>query len=184
MKGGASALTEQLARRYWRVLVLTMLGCLHVAALVGVEDFWGRGMMMAHLGLFLVWQPFVQAGQRLKLSQIVLIVLAALAILSLLNWWMLGGWGAVIAGIVGGKVFVFQARWLRVFYLTMFSYLVALLLLWIVPNGFPNAPLQWEIALVAQYGLPCLFAIMALMPVESDTAEPQIVDFLYSSMIF
>jgi len=184
MKGGASALTEQLARRYWRVLVLTMLGCLHVAALVGVEDFWGRGLMMAHLGLFLVWQPFMQAGQPLKVREVVLIALIAIAILGFLNWWMLGLWVAVLSGIVGGKVFLFQARWLRVFYLTMFSYLVGLLLLWIVPNGFPNAPLQREIELLAQLGLPALFVIMAAMPVETDTAEPQIVDFFYSSMIF
>jgi len=178
------ASAEQLAGRHWRLLVLAMLGCLHVAALAGVEDFWGRGLMMAHLGLFLVWQPFMQAGQRLKLSEVVLIFFATIVILGLLNWWILGLWVAVLSGIVGGKVFVFQARWLRVFYLTMFSYLVALLLLWIVPNGFPNAPLQREIMLFAQYGLPGLFVIMALMPVESDTAEPQIVDFFYSSMIF
>jgi signal transduction histidine kinase len=148
------------AGRALRLLVIAMLGCLHVAAMVGVEDMWARGLMMAHLGLFLVWQPFMQGGQRLKVSE------------------------AILAGIVGGKVFLFQARWLRLFYLTVFSYLVALLLLWIVPNGFPNAPLQAEIALVAQWGLPVAFVVMLAMPVESDTAEPQIVDFFYASMIF
>ncbi len=184
MRESIFELAERLSGRYWRFVVLAMLGCLHVAALAGVEDVWGRGLMMAHLGLFLVWQPFIQVGQRLKLSELALIVLIAVAILGFLNWWMLGLWVAVLSGIVGGKVFLFQARWLRVFYLTVFSYLVALLLLWIVPNGFPNAPLQREIALLAQYGLPGLFLVMALMPVEGDTAEPQIVDFFYSSMIF
>jgi signal transduction histidine kinase len=172
------------AGRALRLLVIAMLGCLHVAAMVGVEDMWARGLMMAHLGLFLVWQPFMQGGQRLKVSEVVLIALITIAILGFLNWWMLGMWVAILAGIVGGKVFLFQARWLRLFYLTVFSYLVALLLLWIVPNGFPNAPLQAEIALVAQWGLPVAFVVMLAMPVESDTAEPQIVDFFYASMIF
>jgi signal transduction histidine kinase len=97
---------------------------------------------------------------------------------------MLGMWVALLSGIVGGKVFLFQARWLRLFYLTVFTYLVMLLLLWVVPNGFPNTVLEREITLLVQYGLPVLFVIMALMPVESDTAEPQVIDFFYASMIF
>jgi len=180
----SGAMSPRAAGRVLRLLVIAMLACLHVAAMVGVEDIWARGMMMAHLGLFLVWQPFMQGGQRLKVSEVLLIVLIAIAILGFLNWWMLGLWVAVLSGIVGGKVFLFQARWLRSFYLTVFSYLVVLLLLWIVPNGFPNTALEPEIRLVAQYGLPAVFLLMAAMPVESDTAEPQVVDFFYSSMIF
>lgn len=184
MREGLFDSVERLAERHWRVVVVGMLGCLHIAALVGVEDLWARGLMMAHLGLFLVWQPFIQAGRRLQLREILVIGLTTTVILGFLNWWILGLWVAVLSGIVGGKVFLFQAHWLRLFYLTVFSYLVALLLLWIVPNGFPNAPLQREIELLAQYGLPALFAVMLAMPIESDTAEPQIVDFFYSSMIF
>ncbi|HTO50220.1 MAG TPA: hypothetical protein VML91_21465, partial [Burkholderiales bacterium] len=103
---------EQRAGR-WRWLMLAMLVCLHFAATRGVEDFWARGLMMAHLGLFLVWQPFIQAGQRLKVTEVILIVLITVGILAFLNWWMLGLWVVVLAGIVGGKVFLFQARWLR-----------------------------------------------------------------------
>ena len=115
--------------------------------------------MMAHLGLFMVWQPFMQGGQRLKVSEVVLIALITIAILGFMNWWMLGLWVAVLSGIVGGKVFLFQARWLRLFYLTVFSYLVALLLLWIVPNGFPKRRSQTRRSCcLAQYGLPVLFA--------------------------
>jgi len=183
-RAASGAMSPRAAGRVLRLLVIAMLACLHLAAMVGVEDIWARGMMMAHLGLFLVWQPFMQGGQRLKVSEVLLIVLIAIAILGFLNWWMLGLWVAVLSGIVGGKVFLFQARWLRAFYLTVFSYLVALLLAWIVPNGFPNTALEPEIRLVAQYGLPAVFLFMAAMPVESDTAEPQVVDFFYASMIF
>jgi signal transduction histidine kinase len=168
----------------WRWLMLAMLVCLHVAAMRGVEDIWARGLMVAHLGLFLVWQPFIRSGQRLKVSEVLLIALITVGILAFLNWWMLGLWVAVLSGIVGGKVFLFQTRWLRVFYLTVFSYLVALLLLWVVPNGFPNTRLEAEMRIVGQYGLPLLFVAMAAIPVESDTAEPQVVDFFYASMIF
>jgi signal transduction histidine kinase len=183
MTEGAFDQAEQRAGR-WRWLMLAMLVCLHFAATRGVEDIWARGLMMAHLGLFLVWQPFIQAGQRLKFSETILIVLITVGILAFLNWWMLGLWVVVLAGIVGGKVFLFQARWLRLFYLTVFSYLVALLLLWIVPSGFPNTRPDEVMHLLVLYGLPLLFLVMAAVPVESDTAEPQVVDFFYASMIF
>jgi signal transduction histidine kinase len=183
MTEGAFDRAEQRAGR-WRWLMLAMLVCLHFAATRGVEDIWARGLMMAHLGLFLVWQPFIQAGQRLKVSEVVLIVLITVGILAFLNWWMLGLWVVVLAGIVGGKVFLFQARWLRFSYLTVFSYLVALLLLWIVPSGFPNTRPDEVMHLIVLYGLPLLFLVMAGIPVESDTAEPQVVDFFYASMIF
>jgi signal transduction histidine kinase len=176
--------TAQVSGRKARLLVIAMLVCLHFAAMRGTEDFWARGLMMAHLGLFMIWQPFMQGGQRLKPTEVLLIALITIGILAFLNWWMLGMWVALLSGIVGGKVFLFQARWMRIFYLTVFSYLAALLLLWIVPNGFPNSRLEEPIGLIAYYGLPALFLLMALMPVESDTAEPQVIDFFYASMIF
>lgn len=180
----AASATAQVSGRKARLLVIAMLVCLHFAAMRGTEDVWARGLMMAHLGLFMIWQPFMQGGQRLKPTEVLLIALVTIGILAFLNWWMLGLWVALLSGIVGGKVFLFQARWLRVFYLTVFTYLVALLLLWIVPNGFPDSRLEEPIGLIAYYGLPALFLVMALMPVESDTAEPQVIDFFYASMIF
>jgi signal transduction histidine kinase len=184
LRDGVFEASAQVSGRKARLLVLGMLVCLHIAVLRGVEDIWARGLMMAHLGLFIIWQPFMQGGQKLKASEVLLIALITVGILAFLNWWMLGMWVALLSGIVGGKVFLFQARWLRLFYLTVFTYLVMLLLLWVVPNGFPNTSLEDEIRLVVQYGLPVLFVAMALMPVESDTAEPQVIDFFYASMIF
>jgi len=52
------------------------------------------------------------------------VAVVAAAVLFYLNWWMLGLWVSVLAGLVGGKVFLFQARWLRVFYLLVLFYLV------------------------------------------------------------
>src|SRR5882672_2543740 len=52
---------------------------------------------------------------------------------------------SVLAGIVGGKVFLFQARWLRRFYLVVLLYLVSLLLVWIVPNSFVRVTLPGDV---------------------------------------
>lgn len=179
-----SEASRQFTARHWRWLLVAMLVLLHFAAMRGVQDFWARGLMVAHFGLFILWQPFMQGQQRLSLTETVGVVVVAAAVLFYLNWWMLGLWVSVLAGLVGGKVFLFQARWLRVFYLLVLFYLVSLLLLWIVPNGFALGRLEREIVALVQIGLPVLFVVMLVLPVESDIAEPQIVDFFYSTLLF
>ena len=53
---------------YWRWLFVLMLISLHLAAMRGAEDFWARGLMLAHFGLFILWQPFMRGEQRLNAS--------------------------------------------------------------------------------------------------------------------
>ncbi len=161
-----------------------MLALLHLAAMRGAEDFWARGLMLAHFGLFIMWQPFMRGEQRLTPSQLAAIAAIALGIFYFLNWWLLALWVSILAGIVGGKVFLFQARWLRRFYLAVLLYLVSLLLVWIVPNSFVTLPLPPEVQTLAQYGLPALLLVMLVIPTEVDSIEtPQIVDFFYAAMI-
>ena len=178
-------LPQLVVTRYWRLLFLGMLGLLHIAALRGAEDAWTRGLMLAHFGLFITWQPFMRSEKRLSGGQLMGIIGISLGILFFLNWWLLALWISVLAGIVGGKVFLFQAVGLRRFYLVVLLYLVTLLLVWIVPNGVTFSPLQPEILLFVEYGLPFLFAVMIVIPVEPDSAEtPQIIDFFYAILLF
>jgi signal transduction histidine kinase len=178
-------ISQLIIARSWRFLFVLMLLLLHVSAMRGAEDFWARGLMLAHFGLFIIWQPFMRSEQRLTGPQLVAVLAISLGILLYLDWWLLGLWVSVLAGIVGGKVFLFQARWLRRFYLVVLLYLVMLLLVWIVPNSFVDVPLEPEVQTLAQYGLPVLFLLMLLIPAEADSAEtPQIVDFFYAALIF
>src|SRR5947209_7862498 len=182
--GSLLQFSQLLITKWWRALFLLMLVLLQLAAIRGPEDSWARGLMLAHFGLFIMWQPFMQAERRLTPSQALAIVAIALCILYLLNGWLLALWVSVLAGIVGGKVFLFQARWLRRFYLVVLLYLVSLLLIWIVPKTFIRVPLPNEVELLAQYGLPVLFLVMVAIPAETDSAEtPQVVDFFYAAMI-
>jgi signal transduction histidine kinase len=170
--------------KYWRGVFIIMLALLHLAAMRGAGDFWARGLMLAHFGLFIMWQPFMRGERRLSPSHLVAIVGIAVGIFYFLNWWLLALWVSVLAGVVGGKVFLFQARWLRRFYLVVLLYLVTLLLVWIVPNSIVSIPLPTEVRALAQYGLPVLLLVMLAIPAESDSVEtPQIVDFFYAAMI-
>src|SRR5215831_12811509 len=135
-KRGFLQTSQLVIAKLWRLLFVLMLLLLHLSAMRGAEDFWARGLMLAHFGLFIIWQPFMRGEQRLSGAQLVVVLAISAGILLYLNWWLLGLWASLLAGIVGGKVFLFQARWLRRFYLVVLLYIVSLLLVWIVPNTF------------------------------------------------
>ncbi len=174
-----------LIRRYGRLLFVSMLVLLHLTAMRGVEDVWARALMVAHFGLFILWQPFMRAEQSLTPLQLTAIALICLLTMLFWNWWLMLLWLCVLAGVVGGKVFQFQARWQRNFYLAVLAYLVSLLLVWVFPQLLPGFTQTPELKQLAQYGLPLLFLAMLLFPTETDTGDtPQVVDFFYSAFLF
>jgi signal transduction histidine kinase len=176
---------SQLITRYWRVLFVAMLALLHLTAMRGVEDFWARALMVAHFGLFILWQPFMRGEQSLTPVQVSMIALACVLALLFWNWWLMLLWLCMLAGVIGGKVFSFQARWQRYFNLTVLLYLVSLLLIWVFPQLLPAVKLTPELTDFAQYGLPLLFLAMLALPAEAEAGDtPQVVDFFYSAFLF
>jgi len=158
-----------------------MLVLLHVAALRGVEDNWARSLLLAHLGLLLIWQPFLRGQHQVSATQLGFIAVGAVAVMLWLNAWLLIFWVCVLAGLVGGKVFLHQARWQRRFYLLVLFYLLALLAIVILPDIAPRREITPELRSAAEYLLPILFIAMGLIPAEPDPAEaPQVIDFFYS----
>lgn len=177
LAGGVRVLTE----RYWRLVVVAMLALLHVAVVRGVADPWARALLLAHLGLVLLWQPFLRAQQRVSPAHVVVLAAGAGAVMLRLDWWLLAFWVVVLAGLVGGKVYQHTARWQRRCYLVVFLYLVALLAVIILPEIAPRREIAPEIRQLAEYGLPLLFVLIALFPAERESGESaQVIDFFYS----
>ncbi len=169
------------SQRYGRFVVIAMLILLHVAALRGMADSWARSLLLAHLGLLLLWQPFLRGQHQVSATQLGFIAFGAIAVMLWLNAWLLVFWVCVLAGLVGGKVFLHQARWQRRFYLVVLFYLLALLVTVILPEIAPRKDVSAEMLLLAEYILPVLFFVMALLPAEPDPPEvPQVIDFFYS----
>jgi signal transduction histidine kinase len=169
------------SQRYWRLVVVAMLALLHVAVFRGVSDPWARALLLAHLGLLLLWQPFLRAEQRVSAAQGLILSLLALALLLYLDWWLLAFWVVVLAGLVGGKVYLHHARWQRRCYLVVLVYLLALLAIVILPEVAPRREIAPEIRAAAEYALPLTFVLIALFPAEAESAEAaQIIDFFYS----
>ncbi|HEY5020236.1 MAG TPA: ATP-binding protein [Steroidobacteraceae bacterium] len=173
--------TWSFSQRHWRFVVIAMLVLLHVVVLRGTADDWARALMLAHLGLLLLWQPFLRGEQRISLTQAVFIGMSAVVVMFWIGWWLLAFWVVVLAGLVGGKVFLHQARWQRRCYLVVLLYLLALLAIIILPEIAPSGGVAPEIRTGAEYGLPILLLALALMPAEPESAEsPQVIDFFYS----
>ena len=173
--------TWTLSQRYWRLVVIAMLLLLHIAVFRGVADPWARALLLAHLGLLLLWQPFLRAEQRVSPTQGFILSLVAFAVMLRLDWWLLAFWVVIIAGLVGGKVYQQHAKWQRRCYLLMLLYLLALLAVAILPEIAPRREITPEVRQAAEYGLPLLFVVIALFPAEPEAAEgAQIIDFFYS----
>jgi len=169
------------SQRHWRFVVVAMLALLHIAVLRGAVDGWARALLLAHLGLLLLWQPFLHGEHRISVTQGAFIGLGALAVMLWMGWWLLAFWVVVLAGLVGGKVFLHQARWQRRCYLLVLVYLIALLAIIILPEIAPRGGIAPEIRGFAEFGLPVLLLAVALMPAEAESAEAaQVIDFFYS----
>jgi signal transduction histidine kinase len=172
------------SQRYWRVVVVAMLALLHVAVFRGVADPWARALLLAHLGLLLLWQPFLRGEQRVSLTQGVILALVATGVMLHLDWWLLAFWVVVLAGLVGGKVYQQHARWQRRAYLVVLAYLLALLAIAILPEIAPRREIEADVRAYAEYVLPFAFVLIALFPSEPDAAEaPHIIDFFYSVFV-
>ncbi|HEX9432127.1 MAG TPA: ATP-binding protein [Burkholderiales bacterium] len=173
--------TWTFSQRYWRLVVVAMLLLLHIAVFRGVADPWARALLLAHLGLLLLWQPFLRAEQRVSAAQGVILSLVALVVMLWLDWWLLAFWVVVIAGLVGGKVYQHHAKWQRRCYLVMLAYLLALLAIAILPEIAPRREINAETRRAAEYVLPFAFVLIALFPAEPEIGESaQIIDFFYS----
>jgi signal transduction histidine kinase len=169
------------SQRYWRLVVVAMLALLHVAVFRGVTDPWARALLLAHLGLLLLWQPFLRADQRVSPAQGATLAVVAALIMLHLDWWLLAFWVIVIAGLVGGKVYQQHARWQRRSYLVVLAYLLALLAVAILPEIAPRREIGPEIRRTAEYVLPFAFILIALFPAEAEVRESaQAIDFFYS----
>jgi len=168
-----------------RGFLLALLLVLYLVLWQGPDTFIGRTLFVVHLGLFMLWQPFVHAQQRLSVTSLLALAGVVAVAGAFLTGWMIALWIMMLAGIVGGKVLLFSARSPRVFYLLALAFLIVALLLMAAPLAVPLAkppePVRW----LGYAGLPLLLLVMALLPQgqEPDSSR-EVVDFIYSLFVF
>lgn len=168
-----------------RGLLLALLAALYLVLWLGPNTPVGRTLAIVHLGLFLLWQPFVHTGRRLS-GPVLAGLTGVLAVVAVfLKGWMIALWIMMLAGIVGGKVLLFGARSPRLFYLLALGYLVAALFLMAAPLAVPIMRPPGLILFLGHVGLPLVLVAMVLLPQDRESDDGrEVVDFVYSLFVF
>lgn len=173
-----------LTRQRQRLLLATLL-LLHVSILFDLDDPWARAMLIAHVGLFLLWQPVWSGESKLGLPALVFVAAACLGIFLYLNWWLIAFWFALLSSLVGARSILAATRWSRLFGMGVLVYLLIVLLIWVVPRLFVAEEITRLAAGLMQYALPAALAIMFLVPAEEQAeVDAESVDFLYALLLF
>ena len=111
-----------------------MLLTLHLAMAWGIDEWWARGLLLAHFGLFLIWQP-VWRGERRIPAPHALLVLGLGTLFALAgNWWLIAAWIAVLFALIGGGGPATVSRGERAAAIIAAAYLVTMLLAWVLPQ--------------------------------------------------
>ena len=90
-----------IARRYEHRVLAVMLICLHLSIWWDFTGALSRSLMLAHLGLFLLWQPLWSRERRLDLVSGVIAVVGVAVFIYWLNWVLVTFWLLLLTGFVG-----------------------------------------------------------------------------------
>jgi signal transduction histidine kinase len=185
-----------------------MLLALHASLAWGITDWWSRAFLLAHFGLFLLWQPVWRGEANIESRYVFLVVIVGFLLAAWNNWWLMAAWLAVLFGLIGGSVPGIVQRRQRLVSMLAALYLLSMLLMWVVPHLFADQTLGGTLALLGQhglvalpsllqshpevlpvllvqYGLPLLtFAILLTQVETSRSAVPLAVDLFYSVILF
>ncbi|MBU1215575.1 MAG: hypothetical protein KKF58_00785 [Gammaproteobacteria bacterium] len=168
-----------------RWLSLAMLVLLHATFWLGIDHLWARPLLLAHLGLFIIWQPLWRSETHLSWGNSLFILGVSLTALTWLNWWLLAFWVAGLFALVGARAFSFYARWQRIYHLLVMAYLLAVLLLHITPHLFGLPAFDEVTRNLMTVALPLMLLVMALIPVEREKPDAvQSLDFFYVLLLF
>ena len=172
-------------RQRW--VLISLLAVLHLALLAGANTLIGMMCWLVDFGLFILWQPFIHAERKIDAVGLAAIVAVLAGGAWAFGWWLLIFWAAALAALVGGRVMFIDHRPTRIFYLIAFAYLLAALLVWLMPKVVPaTAVIGPSLDREFAWGMPLLFVVMMLLPTRREVSRPSggIVDFFYSIFIF
>jgi len=171
--------------RTGRWLLMAMLGVLHAALLLDMRSMWVHPLLLAHLGLFLLWQPLWRGESEVGRGPLVFIMLSAAMAMFWLSWWVIAFWVTGLFGLVGARAFAFRTRWARLLNLAVIVYLLAVLLLWVVPHLFDVQSTIEVGQLLMRYVLPVLLLLILAVPGRNEPVEgTQTIDFIYGLLLF
>ena len=162
-----------------------MLLGLHVALAFGIDMPVSKAFLLFHFGCFLLWQPVWRGDQKVYVGQALLIVGAAALLVSSASWWLMALWLSVLFALIGGEVPAIKHFGQRAVSLIAATYLLAILLVWVVPHLFEGTEFGDRFASVVRYGPMAPLTLIFLIKAErAPRAAAHVVDLIYSLLLF
>src|SRR5688572_29667842 len=162
-----------------------MLLALHASIAWGIDDWWARAFLLAHFGLFLLWQPVWRGESEVEPRQAFVVIAFAVLFVGWYTWWLMAVWVAVLFGLIGGSVPRIADRRQRLISVLAAFYLLSMLLVCVVPRLFVGQTVQPAVDALVRYGLPLLPAAILLVRVTAERPHTPVgVDLFYSMLFF
>ncbi len=167
----------------WALALLLL--SLHGVMLWGFDSTLTKTLLLSHYGLFLLWQPIWRGEQKLSSGSALLVLAGGALLLLAVNWWVLAFWQAALFGLLGGRVFSTEEKSPRAGYLIAAAYLLAMLVMWVVPKLLNHAQDNAATFYMVEYVMPLLPTSLLLLPsgIRQRTEAPAL-DFFYSLLLF
>lgn len=169
-------------------LMALMILSLHALLTFGDSSGLHRALFLCHYGCFLMWQPVMRQTNKLSWQVVMLIVFGAAIGMLYLNWWVIAFWIAGLFALIGGRIFSGESSRDRLPNILASTYLLAILLLWVLPKLLNTNDDLAAATFILTYFLPLLpLAILFLSnkrQPDAQIANASNIDFFYTLLIF
>jgi len=166
--------------RYGNRILALMLFLLHAAFVWGRGEPWGQAMVLAHYGVFLLWQPFFSGQQHLPWPRALGVLAVGAALAALDSIWAAALWAVLLAGLLGGVTVSLKSLKERMGLWLAVMYLLLLLFIWLLPQGLGLPVRQDAYTVLLRDSLLALPALMILFPSPGLQRQTGVVDLLYT----
>ena len=167
-----------------RVLALMLLS-LHALLIWGDQaNYLQQTFFLCTYGLFLVWQPVWLNTVKLSKLSIALFIGVGLIGFFYVNWWITAIWLSLLFGLLGGRIFSDESKSNRIIHILAASYLLSMLLLWVVPKLLGASSDLEAAKFVITYLTPLLpIAIFFISSEANKNGQLPILDFFYTLLL-
>ncbi len=177
-------LNHLLVNHSQRILALMLLS-LHAFLIWGGQaKYMQQAFFLCTYGLFLLWQPVWRSTDRLSKAAIALFVGVGLVGFFAVNWWITALWIAILFGLLGGRVFSDESKGTRIVHILAASYLLSMLLLWVVPKLLGASSDLEAAKFVITYLTPIMpLAILFINKEPTNNGQLPVLDFFYTLLL-
>ena len=167
-----------------RILALMLLA-LHAYLILGDQSLLlQQSSFLITYSLFLLWQPIWRNNEKLAIPATIIFIVVGVAGVFYINWWIAALSLAILFGLLGGRVFSDHAKSNRVVHMLAASYLLTMLLLWVVPKLLGASDDLEAATFVIRYIVPFLPVIIFFIGNQQSKSEQlPALDFFYTLLL-